>query len=423
MRIRDLTVFLIVPSLISIFQACGSGFTTQTHEEFSSGLRGADEQTQVDGPGVNTPPLQEPPPPVTSPPVTGGSSSRPSVPLDELKSYLPEISESQCSSTTPVQDPFPGKIFNRKTVCATGCDFASVSAAFSGAQPYDEIVIQDGDHVGCLQIKASPVIVRAENEMVNLDARNCKPAIDIFSQQIKLSGFNIQGEMGAALSVRPSVEFADLRNFWFEGMGSALGGMGSANAVVILRNFKVKNVGVLTQGYHTHGVISVDVPTLIVANGVFSHHKDNSYPVASNSRVLEFLCNVAIRGMNMETGIFFHFGNLNEKLIFRNNYFMQNELSKKEYSYLPRASPTGTSVILEDNVFINEVSGAYFLNGPIEANIESRGNLYVGGSQFLMYQKKPIDLEANKYFSSRDQAGLGPYPAVSKDWPLPIESL
>ncbi|MGE0528575.1 MAG: hypothetical protein AB7G93_15905 [Bdellovibrionales bacterium] len=364
-------------------------------------------EIETPGPVVGDPQPQ-PQPANPMPPIVGS-----------LDPYIPNIPASQCQPSQPVINPMANAKFNKRTVCSDGCDYKTIVEAVNSAQPYDEIVISPGIYKGCLNIKASPIIVRGDGGLAQIDSTNCGTTtmgtvVTVRSEFARLSNIKVTKTTSIGFTFLPTSKFAELSDFWVEDAPIAVSASVGQGTLVLSR-FKIRDVGyVWGASNHEAAVISVAGQKAIVSLGTFSDFRLNSWGVAAHAPEVEYLCNVSLR-VNDEAGHAFHMNN-NARVRIARSYFHQHK--RDNVFYYQYQSP-GTELLWEDNVLMSEVSPTLFQGTqPKSVNVIFRRNTFIGdGLKSLTDAKIDITSE-NKFFGSRSDAGIPAYPAIPSNWPI-----
>lgn len=332
-----------------------------------------------------------------------------------MQGYTPNLSDDQCQSRIPITDPFKDLTMRTKKVCASGCEFTEISDALVKAAPNDEIQIESGLYKGCFTTTVSPIRLVGVNGLVRLDFSQCTTAATLNSESIQFVNFQMLGGTGqSGVLIGTKVKFAQIQGVWIEGTNTAITGSGAPGATVIIKDFKIKDVGtVWGTTNHATGVIGSNADNLIIHRGTFSHHKLNSWAVASNSKNLEFMCNVAMATEN-ESGHSFHLTN-NEYVHVEKNFFQYSQSPLAIYHYLN--SINGTTIDWKDNVMVFDNTLGYVFNVNRAAKVNFLNNVMIGGKGFYDFQT-PIDPLFNKVIPSREAAGYLPFPQIPVQFPI-----
>jgi hypothetical protein len=347
-----------------------------------------------------------------------------SVPVDDLDRWLPRIPASDCELDVPFE-PAHGDpaALHPRTVCAEGCDHATLGDALAAAEPFDEIVLAAGEYDECAVVRTSPIVIRSEGGLARFTDVECPETGSLFvihSEHARLSGIRVEGFRGRVIQLYPTVRQAVISRVWIEDADSFIGGS-VADGEVWIDQVKTRNVG-WREGPETHqtSIISHgDLARLWITRSVFSHFRQQSWLLSTHAIPhIEMVCNVVAKPGPEEAEHSLHIY-YPVTMVMRNNYFHETHGRIVLYNY---DLGSENDLVLTGNHFLFDHEAGDFV-GLIQpsSHVSAIDNVVVGGIGVgALDGRMTREARDNVAYATRAEAGLEAAPAIPSSWPIEL---
>lgn len=314
------------------------------------------------------------------------------------------------------------------TVCASGCDFNTLSQAIASAQDYERIQVQAGTYSDCASVSVAHLWIQGVgNGFAHFQSTVCArkgilvaDGQQLVLDQMEFSGMSVSASDGNnGAGVRHEAGALLVRNSYFhdgqEGIlsNSSPAGTGS----VEIQNSHFARLGV--DGYE-HDMYIGNIGSFKLTSSLVEQGNQGNV-VKSRAWVSNIQCNLIKNGYDstyQKNGYLIDLPNGGEAHV-KYNTVAQGSLAPQhtmiEFGAEGLVNPTQTLEITGNNLINDYASGGTIINVPGAPTSGSiTGNLVVGPGTFTAGSTSNVTVSGNTTQSSRSAAGLS-----SSSFPMP----
>lgn len=344
----------------------------------------------------------------------------------DLDDYLPTIPLRECvtdESFTPRRNADEYRVV---TVCDSGCDHASLTAAVEAAQPMDEIRLAPQDYNECIETDVSPIAIVGDGGLARFVDVDCpagaKGIFWIKSEEVRLSNlrfenYRVEGA-GTPIRLHTTVLRAEISRLWVENTDFVLRG-GGEEGELFVDQIKVKDVGFYDTGAsHQRPVLNLSrLARLWLTRSTFSNFTQKAWMLGTSGIPhIELVCNVLLKPGEEEAEHSFHIF-YPERMVMRRNYFHESYGRVALYN---TDDDRGNDLVIDNNFFLFDADDGNFV-GTVDAatRVTAVDNTVVGGiGAAALNNRITVDVRGNEYFPDRESAGISAETPIPEGWPL-----